>query len=58
MFVGDDLTDQDGFRAVEDAGGMSIAVGPRVRAQFSLADAAAVRGWLQGIAALHDSHHE
>jgi trehalose 6-phosphate phosphatase len=58
VFVGDDLTDQDGFRMVEDAGGMSIAVGNRVHAQFSLADAAAVRGWLQGIAALHDSHRE
>jgi trehalose 6-phosphate phosphatase len=58
VFVGDDLTDQDGFRLVEDAGGMSIAVGSRVHAQFNLTDAAAVRGWLQGIAALHDSHHE
>ena len=58
VFVGDDLTDQDGFRMVEDAGGMSIAVGTRVRAQFSLADAAAVRDWLQAIAALHDSHRE
>src|SRR5882672_2651359 len=58
VFVGDDLTDQDGFRMVEDAGGVSIAVGTRVHAQFCLADAAAVRGWLQGIAALHDSHRE
>jgi trehalose 6-phosphate phosphatase len=58
VFVGDDLTDRDGFRMVEDVGGMSIAVGTRVHAQFSLADAAAVRGWLQGVAALHDSHHE
>jgi trehalose 6-phosphate phosphatase len=58
VFVGDDLTDQDGFRMVEDAGGMSIAVGTRVRAQFSLADASAVRDWLQAIAALHDSHRE
>jgi trehalose 6-phosphate phosphatase len=58
VFVGDDLTDQDGFRLVEDAGGMSIAVGTRVHAQFNLTDAAAVRAWLQGIAAMHDSHHE
>jgi trehalose 6-phosphate phosphatase len=58
VFAGDDLTDQDGFRIVEDAGGASIAVGPRVRAQFSLADAAAVQGWLRGIAALHDPHRE
>jgi trehalose 6-phosphate phosphatase len=58
VFVGDDLTDQDGFRMVEDQGGISIAVGTRVCAQFALADAAAVRAWLQGIAALHDSHRE
>jgi trehalose 6-phosphate phosphatase len=58
VFIGDDLTDQDGFRMVEDQGGISIAVGTRVRAQFALADAGAVRAWLQAIAALHDSHRE
>ena len=58
VFAGDDLTDQDGFRMVEDYGGISIAVGERVRAQFALADAAAVHAWLQQIAALHDSHRE
>jgi trehalose 6-phosphate phosphatase len=58
VFVGDDLTDQDGFRMVEDQSGISIAVGARVRGQFQLADAAAVRAWLQAIAALHDSHRE
>lgn len=57
VFVGDDLTDQEGFRLVEDQGGISIAVGDRVRGQFRLDNAAAVRHWLQGIAALHDSHH-
>jgi trehalose 6-phosphate phosphatase len=58
VFVGDDLTDQDGFRLVEDEGGISIAVGERVRGQYRLDSASAVRGWLQGIAALHDSHRE
>jgi trehalose 6-phosphate phosphatase len=58
VFVGDDLTDLDGFRLVEDQGGISIAVGGRVRGQFRLENAAAVRTWLQGIAALHDSHRE
>ena len=58
VFVGDDLTDQDGFRMVEDQGGISIAVGERVRGQFCLENASDVRGWLQGIAALHDSHRE
>jgi trehalose 6-phosphate phosphatase len=58
VFVGDDLTDQEGLRAVEDQGGISIAVGTRVNAQYRLTNAAAVGEWLQGIAALHDSHHE
>lgn len=58
VFVGDDLTDQDGFRMVEDQGGISIAVGDRVRGQFRFDNAAEVRAWLQGIAELHDSHRE
>jgi trehalose 6-phosphate phosphatase len=56
VFVGDDLTDQDGFKTVEDQGGISIAVGDRVRGQFHFGNAAAVRSWLEGISALHDSH--
>ena len=56
VFVGDDLTDQDGFKTVEDHGGISIAVGDRVRGQYRMENAAAVRVWLEGIAALHDSH--
>jgi trehalose 6-phosphate phosphatase len=58
VFVGDDLTDQDGFKAVEDQGGISVAVGDRVHGQFRVENAAAVRHWLSGIAALHDSHRE
>ena len=58
VFVGDDLTDQDGFRMVEDQGGISIAVGDRVQGQYRFENAAAVRTWLQGIAELHDSHRE
>jgi trehalose 6-phosphate phosphatase len=58
VFVGDDLTDQDGFRMVEDHGGISIAVGDRVRAQFHLENPATVRSWLQAVAALYDSHRE
>jgi trehalose 6-phosphate phosphatase len=56
VFIGDDLTDQDGFRMVEDHGGFSVAVGDQVRGQFHLENAAAVRSWLGAIAALHDSH--
>jgi trehalose 6-phosphate phosphatase len=55
VFVGDDLTDQGGFQSVEEQGGISIAVGDRVRGQYRLDDPAAVRAWLQGVAALHDS---
>jgi trehalose 6-phosphate phosphatase len=56
VFVGDDLTDQDGFKTVEDQGGISIAVGNRVHGQFRAEDPAAVRTWLKAISALHDSH--
>jgi trehalose 6-phosphate phosphatase len=58
VFAGDDLTDLDAFRVVDDQGGISIAVGDRVQAQCHLADPAAVRRWLQEIAALTDSHRE
>jgi len=46
VFVGDDVTDRDGFAAVEALGGMSIGVGPRVRGRFQLDDVAGVRCWL------------
>src|SRR6202034_4650602 len=42
VFVGDDLTDQDGFQMIEDQGGISIAVGDRGRAQVRLENPAAV----------------
>jgi trehalose 6-phosphate phosphatase len=58
VFVGDDLTDQEGLKAVEDQGGISIAVTDRVRGQFRAQNAAAVREWLKGIVALQDSHRE
>jgi trehalose 6-phosphate phosphatase len=56
VFVGDDLTDQDAFKAVEHQGGISIAVGDRVHGQYRIENPAAVRAWLREIAALHDSH--
>jgi trehalose 6-phosphate phosphatase len=55
VFLGDDLTDLDGFKAVDDQGGLSIAVGDRVTAQYRLHDPVAVRSWLASIAAL-ESH--
>jgi trehalose 6-phosphate phosphatase len=57
VFVGDDLTDQDGFGMVEAHGGISVGVGDLVHGQFYLPDVTAVRSWLQRIADLHDSHH-
>ena len=56
VFIGDDLTDQDGFAMVEALGGITIGVGDGVRGQFYFEDVKAVRRWLGGIAALHDSH--
>jgi trehalose 6-phosphate phosphatase len=56
VFIGDDLTDQDGFAMVEAHGGLSIAVGDHVQGQYFLADVPAVRLWLRQIAALRDSH--
>ncbi|HEX3914701.1 MAG TPA: trehalose-phosphatase [Steroidobacteraceae bacterium] len=56
VFIGDDLTDQDGFAMAQALGGISIAVGERVQGQFYLPDVRAVRDWLRAIAALYDSH--
>ncbi len=56
VYVGDDLTDIDGFKVAADLGGISIAVGERVHGQYHLDDPAAVRAWLEGIAGQIDSH--
>ncbi len=49
VFVGDDVTDEDGFRAVNDMQGVSIRVGEdrTSAATFMLDDVAAVRRWLE-----------
>ena len=54
LFVGDDVTDEDGFRVVNAVGGTSIRVGGKEgsEAQFELPDVTAVRRWLT--AALDD----
>jgi trehalose 6-phosphate phosphatase len=54
VFAGDDLTDLDGFRAVESAGGYSIGVGERVHGTFQLANPTQVRAWLQRLATQTD----
>lgn len=46
-FAGDDVTDEDGFAAVNRRGGYSILVGSRPSAaRWALPDAAALRRWL------------
>lgn len=49
VFLGDDVTDEDGFRAVNAAEGASIRVGDPGQsvAEFQLPDVAAVRPWLR-----------
>jgi trehalose 6-phosphate phosphatase len=47
VFVGDDVTDEDGFSAVDALGGWSVKVGAgHTRAQYRLLDIAAARRWL------------
>ena len=48
VFVGDDLTDEDGFAAAAELGGAGVLVGAHreTRARFGLPDVKAVRRWL------------
>ena len=47
VFVGDDLADEEGFLAVQAAGGHGVKVGPGdTVARYHLADVAAVHRWL------------
>jgi trehalose 6-phosphate phosphatase len=52
IFIGDDLTDEDGFRAARRAGGFGVIVGPRrpTEAQYALADVAEAQAWLRHLA--------
>ena len=56
VFVGDDLTDEDGFRAAQAFGGVSVLVGPLrpTAADMRLEDVESVRGWLEA-SLMHDS---
>lgn len=49
LFVGDDVTDEDGMRAAIGHGGFGVAVGERVseNAKYALASPAAVHHWLE-----------
>jgi trehalose 6-phosphate phosphatase len=53
VFIGDDVTDEDGFVAVHEGGGLSIKVGggPTI-AQHRLADPGEVLAWLSEVATL------
>ena len=48
IFVGDDLTDEDGFAGAERSGGYGVIVGPRrpTRARYGLADVETALAWL------------
>lgn len=50
IYVGDDITDLDGFAAVERVGGLSVAVGDRVQAQLRVASPRDVRALLADLA--------
>jgi trehalose 6-phosphate phosphatase len=49
IFIGDDVTDEDGFAAVRDLGGFGILVGPprKSAARYILPDPPAILRWLQ-----------
>jgi trehalose 6-phosphate phosphatase len=52
VFVGDDLTDEDGFAAAERLGGFGVLVGSErpTEARYRLADVDAVLDWLEAAA--------
>lgn len=51
VFLGDDLTDEAGFRVVNQAGGISVKVGPGdTEAEWRLANVTSVWQWISDIA--------
>jgi trehalose 6-phosphate phosphatase len=59
VFIGDDVTDEDGFTVVNGAGGHSIKVGAgNSLARWRLSDAQSVRCWLEAYAAFLDKKKE
>ncbi|MGE5384481.1 MAG: trehalose-phosphatase [Betaproteobacteria bacterium] len=59
VFVGDDVTDEYGFAAVNRLGGISIKVGAgRTEAHWRLRNVAAVRAWLGSALTRKEEMHE
>jgi trehalose 6-phosphate phosphatase len=55
VFIGDDMTDEDGFEVVNSVGGHSIKVGQGASlAHWHLSDAHSVRCWLEAYSAFLD----
>ena len=52
VFVGDDITDEDGFEAAQALGGMGVAVGAArpTAARFRLAGVEDALAWLEAAA--------
>ena len=53
IFIGDDVTDEDAFRIVNEMGGYSVKVGPdhsASAARYRLENVAAVHDWLDPLA--------
>lgn len=58
VFIGDDLTDEHGFAAVNALGGHTVKVGPGEScARWRLADTSAVLAWLQEYATGAETRH-
>jgi trehalose 6-phosphate phosphatase len=51
VFIGDDVTDLDGFAAMKRFNGLAIAVGPRIAGERRLAGPQDVRAWLESLMA-------
>jgi trehalose 6-phosphate phosphatase len=50
IFIGDDTTDEDGFRAAQELGGIGIKLGPgKTIARMRIADVASVYALLEGL---------
>ncbi|TCW00063.1 trehalose-phosphatase [Biostraticola tofi] len=57
LFIGDDVTDEAGFNAVNDLGGVSIKVGPgETAAGYRLDDVGQVHAWLLSLLEQKENH--